>query len=129
MRFFPTYIVFSGFNGLLGLLQVFQQFQGVPVHWLPIMAAVPPALSLVSAYCGWQFCKEVQAIAAGLPGDGPQDTCFVRVMGGDWWPASMSGYDNPDASSGGAGMAGSGGGGANARFSAFGGDGHRLGEA
>eukprot|EP00913_Durusdinium_trenchii_P035545 g33264.t1 len=88
-RFFPTYIICCGFNGLLALLQILQGYQGVPVHFLPLLAILPPSIALFGAYCGWQFCKEVSAIAAGLDGAGPQDTCFVRFMGADWWPAFL----------------------------------------
>lgn len=124
-RFFPTYIVISGFNGLLGLFQVFQSFQGVPLHFLPMLALLPPAFSLMAAYCGWQFCREVNAIAAGLTGDGPQDSCFVRCIGGDWWPSSIGpSYSGSTAGDGGVGVQS-----APSRFSAFAGDGRRLGEA
>eukprot|EP00435_Cladocopium_sp_Y103_P026441 s1440_g6.t1 len=88
-RFFPTYIICCGFNGLLALLQILQGYQGVPVHFLPLLAILPPSIALFGAYCGWQFCKEVTAIAAGHAGAGPQDSCFVRVMGADWWPAFL----------------------------------------
>merc|ERR1712190_553386 len=91
IQFFPTYIMFSGFNGLLGMFQVFQGAQGVPFQSLPMLTYLPPIVCITSAYCGWQFYKELRAIAAGMPGDGPQDSCFVRVMGGDCWPSSIPG--------------------------------------
>merc|ERR1712113_1194511 len=107
---------------------VFQTFQGMPVHHIPLSTALPPALSLIAAYCGWQFCSEVRAIAAGLNGDGSQDTCFVRFMGGGWWPNSITqslfggddtrGTDEPNARFNNE----------NLRYSMFGGSGHRLGE-
>jgi hypothetical protein len=131
MRFFPTYIMCAGFNGLLGTFQVFQTYQGIPLHFLPLMACLPPIVGVATAYCGWQFCKELRAIAAGLPGDGPQDSCFVRFMGGDWWPASLSPMPQAEAapSAGGFGGGATGASAAGGRFSAFAGDGHRLGEA
>eukprot|EP00440_Ansanella_granifera_P011929 gb/GFBE01012966.1/.p1 GENE.gb/GFBE01012966.1/~~gb/GFBE01012966.1/.p1 ORF type:complete len:315 (+),score=46.95 gb/GFBE01012966.1/:1-945(+) len=124
-RFFPTYIMCCGFNGILGLLQVFQGYQGVPVHFLPALALVPPAVAVFGAYCGWQFCKEATGIAAGQNSVGQQDTCFVRVMGGDWWPSFLGptvpvrqdNYRDWGRSS------------SSSRFSAFAGDGQRLGES
>lgn len=128
-RFFPTYIICCGFNGLLALLQILQGYQGVPVHFLPLLAILPPSIALFGAYCGWQFCKEVSAIAAGHPGAGPQDSCFVRVMGADWWPAFLGpqvaqrdherNVGRPGESTGSV---------FRDRFSVFGGDGHRLGK-
>lgn len=136
-RFMPTYMMLSGFNGLLGIIQVFQSFQGVPLHLIPMWAYLPPMLSLLTCYWGWEFCREMRAIGAGLPGDGPQDTCWVKLMGGDIWPISalspmpqndrdddrdrVRGVDHGNGSvSGGSGLSN--------RFSAFGGSGHRLGE-
>merc|ERR1712228_1155677 len=82
-------ILCCGFNGVLGLLQVLQGYHGLPLYLLPKLALVPPAVGITAAYCGYQFCKEVTAIAAGYDGVGPQDSCFVKIMGGDWWPASL----------------------------------------
>merc|ERR1719491_2452553 len=76
LRFVPTYLTINGFNGIMGCFQVFQAFNGIPLHFIPVLTILPPAVSLTSAYCGWQFCREVRAIAVGLPGYGPQDTCF-----------------------------------------------------
>jgi len=129
-RFFPTYIICCGFNGLLALLQILQGYQGVPVHFLPLLAILPPSIALFGAYCGWQFCKEVTAIAAGHSGAGPQDSCFVRVMGADWWPSFLgpqvaqreernTNWGRPGDNQGNFNRD---------RFSVFGGDGHRLGE-
>jgi hypothetical protein len=131
-RFMPTYMVISGFNGLLGIIQVFQSYQGVPLHFIPLWVYLPPALSILTCYWGWEYCREMRAIGAGLPGDGPQDTCWVKFMGGDIWPISalspspessadrdqdqVRGLDTPSR------------GGLSQRFSAFGGSGHRLGE-
>lgn len=134
LRFFPTYIVVSGFNGLLGLFQVFQTFNGVPLHILPLAALLPHLASLAGAYFGWQFCQEVTAIAGGLGSSGSQDTCFVRVMASDCWPLSalspnmapadrISGFGNIGGGDSGSGGLGWGSGG----FNAFGGGGHRLG--
>lgn len=127
--FFPMYIMICGFNGVLGLFQCFQQFQGVPIHFLPLAALGPPCVSLIAALCGWQFCNEIRAIAAGLPGSGSQDSCLVRIMGGDWWPSSFGpNYNRPaDDTAGPGGVTGLGG--VRNRFSAFAGDGRRLGEA
>jgi len=122
----PTWIMVSGFNGVFGIFQVFQAFQGVPLHFLPMLACGPPVLSLCAAYFGWQFFREVRALAGGLPGDGPQDTCFVRVMGADCWPlASLS----PPSSRGQPAAAAGGLGSTDRRFPAFEGQGHRLGES
>merc|ERR1719231_1182293 len=117
----------SGFNGLLGIIQVFQQFQGVPLHFVPWMAIAPPTLSLLSCYWGWQFCQELRAVEAGLPGSGEQDSCWVKFMGGEIWPIStLSPVIEPrtthaeDATAAADGPSN--------RFSAFGGSGHRLGE-
>jgi len=130
-RFMPTYMVISGFNGLLGIIQVFQTYQGMPLHYIPMFAYLPPALSILTCYWGWEFCREMRAIGAGLPGDGPQDTCWVKFMGGDIWPISaLSPTPSTDrdqdqvhgleSTSRGSAMSN--------RFSAFGGNGHRLGE-
>ncbi|CAJ1368687.1 unnamed protein product [Effrenium voratum] len=131
-RFFPTYIICCGFNGLLALLQILQGYQGVPVHFLPLLAIVPPSIALFGAYCGWQFCKEVNAIAAGHVGAGPQDTCFVRVMGADWWPSflgpQVAQREETNTNWGRPSGAAPAGGWSRDRFSVFAGDGHRLGE-
>jgi len=132
IRFFPTYIICCGFNGLLGLLQIMQGYQGIPLHMLPWLAVLPPSIALFGAYCGWQFCKEVSAISAGHTGAGPQDTCFVRVMGADWWPSflgpQVATREERFTQWGRPGGSVSGQGGGRDQFSAFGGDGHRLGE-
>lgn len=125
-RFFPTYVAVSAFNGLLGSVALLQSFQGVPLHFLPVFALVPPGTSLFAAYCGWQFCKEVNAIAAGLTGEGPQDTCFVHLFGAEWWPSALSpSYggmaSSPEASAAAPPRA--------PRFEPFAGDGRRLVEA
>lgn len=136
LRFFPTYLTISGFNGLIGCFQIFQAYNGVPLQFIPKLSILPPILGLLSAYWGWQFCREVKAIAVGLPGLGRQDTCFVRFMGGDWCspfstlsptPPAPQGAAEPsdrrdeeDASGSGRLHAGG--------FRMFGGDGHRLGE-
>jgi len=133
IRFLPTYIICCGFNGLLGLLQIMQGYQGVPLHLLPWLAILPPSIAIFGAYCGWQFCKEVSAISAGHTGAGPQDTCFVRVMGADWWPSFLgpqvvprderfTQWGRPQGGGSATGQTG------RDQFSAFGGDGHRLGE-
>jgi len=131
-RFMPTYMVISGFNGVLGIIQVFQAYQGIPLHYIPIWAYLPPALSLLTCYWGWEFCREMRAIGAGLPGDGPQDTCWVKLMGGDIWPISSlsttSATDRDQEQVHGVESASRGSGGLSNRFSAFGGSGHRLGE-
>merc|ERR1719446_1183200 len=85
----PSYMMVCGFNGLLSTVQVFQTFQGVPLRYIPIVAVMPPLVSLVSCYWGWQFCKELRAIGGGMAGDGPQDTCWVNFMGGDIWPITL----------------------------------------
>lgn len=124
--FMPSYMMISGFNGLLGIIQVLQTFQGMPLHYIPLSAMLPPTISLLSCYWCWQFCQELRAVGAGLPGAGPQDTCWVKFMGGDIWPISSlsptietSERDRERASATG---------GVSSRFSAFGGSGHRLGE-
>jgi hypothetical protein len=132
LRLMPTFMVVAGFNGILGLIQIFQNFQGVPFQLIPLTAYLPSALSILTCYWGWQFCREVRAIGAGLPGDGPQDTCWVKLMGGDFWPLSLISVssrsedrvDGRDSVAGG----GTGTGNLTNRFSAFGGSGHRLGE-
>mmetsp|Transcript_62329 Transcript_62329/g.118276 ORF Transcript_62329/g.118276 Transcript_62329/m.118276 type:complete len:384 (-) Transcript_62329:73-1224(-) len=136
LRFFPTYLTISGFNGLIGCFQIFQAYNGVPLHAIPKLSILPPILGLASAYWGWQFCREVKAIAVGLPGLGPQDTCFVRFMSGDWCSplsplprapttpqevAQRANEGDEDAGNG-LGRIHAGG------FRMFGGDGHRLGE-
>lgn len=133
-RFMPSYMMISGFNGILGIIQVFQSFQGVPLHYIPMSAMLPPTLSLLTLYWGWQFCRELRAIGTGMAGDGPQDSCWVKFMGGDIWPIST--LSSPPEGTSRAGDGGESsvmggvisGGGAASRFSAFGGSGHRLGE-
>jgi len=128
-RMMPSYMMVSGFNGLLGIIQVFQSFQGVPLHYIPFMAILPPSISLLTCYWGWQYCRELRAIGSGMHGDGPQDTCWVKFMGGDIWPISSLGPSvdstarDRDRDESATGM-----GGVSSRFSAFGGSGHRLGE-
>lgn len=119
MQFFPSYLMMSGFNGLLGGLGVVQNFAGVPFGAIPLMPIVSPAVSLATAYCGWQFCQEVYAISAG--GElGEQNSCFVKMMTPAWWP--QTGPTSPmrpvdvEESHGAT------------RFSAFTGSGHRLGQ-
>jgi len=127
-RFMPSYMMVSGFNGVLGIIQVFQSFQGVPLHLIPVMAALPPVLSLLTCYWGWQFCRELRAIGSGMAEDGPQDTCWVKFMGGDIWPIStLSPSPEPSARDERESVIGAGGGSVN-RFAAFGGSGQRLGE-
>lgn len=134
-RLMPSYMMVSGFNGLLGIIQVFQSFQGVPLHHIPWMAILPPAIGLLTCYWGWQFCKELQAIGSGMAGSGPQDTCWVKFMGGDIWPISSLSptvqtdrreRDGDESVMGATSQSGIGG--VSSRFSAFGGSGHRLGE-
>jgi len=121
LSFIPTYVMVSGLNGVLGLVHVLQNFQGIPFAQLPITALASPIISILSAYFGWQFCREVTAISVGLNGEGPQDTCFVRTFGGDWWPLSWlaSAHTSAPSSSSAPGPL--------QGFSAFTGDGHRLG--
>jgi len=133
-RLFPSYIMMCGFNGILGLLQVFQVFQGTPLRFLPAFVVLPPVISLTAAYWGWQFCRELRAIAAGRPNDGPVDSCWVRLAGGDWWPASESFGGWGEGSIAGAGGDGSSGPGAGGRggsgqFHAYAGSGQRLGDS
>jgi len=128
----PTYMICCGFNGLLGLLQVFQAYSGAPLRSIPLMAVAPPLVGLTGAFCGWQFCKEMAAIASGYNGAGSEDTCFVRIMSADWWPSFLSPSLPPRASPSPGGNGRPGGGapswpGASQGFSAFEGDGHRLG--
>lgn len=124
LRLMPSYIMMSGFNGLLGAMQVLQTYNGAPIHMLPMLAVLPPLVSLSAAYFGWQFVKEVQAIGSGMNGDGPQDGCFVSLMAGDWWPSSMG----PSVSQAGvADPTGASETGPRSRFNPFAGDGHRLG--
>eukprot|EP00929_Paragymnodinium_shiwhaense_P009251 TRINITY_DN113346_c0_g1_i1.p1 TRINITY_DN113346_c0_g1~~TRINITY_DN113346_c0_g1_i1.p1 ORF type:complete len:361 (+),score=75.08 TRINITY_DN113346_c0_g1_i1:58-1140(+) len=85
---FPTYMMMAGVNGVMNLLQVLQMFQGVPLQYIPQVHIWPPVTSLVSAYFGWQFCKEIRNIANGYPQD--SDGCFVRIMAGDWWPDCLT---------------------------------------
>lgn len=128
-RLMPSYMMMSGFNGLLGIIQVFQTFQGVPLHFIPFSAILPPVVSLLSCYWGWQFCRELRAIGAGMAGDGEQDTCWVKFMGGDIWPISALSpqVETPERErEHGESVTASGS--VMSRFSAFGGSGHRLGE-
>lgn len=129
-RLMPSYMMVCGFNGLLGIIQVFQQFQGVPLHYIPFLAILPPAVSLLSCYWGWQYCQELRAIGAGANGEGAQDTCWVKFMGGDVWPLtslspsperSDQDHDRGETSNMGSSFGN--------RFSAFAGNGQRLGEA
>lgn len=90
VSFFPTYLTICGFNGIISVFQVFQSYNGLPLQLIPKLAVLPPAMSILCTYWGWQFCREVRAIAVGLPGYGSQDTCFVRCMGGAWWPTSLA---------------------------------------
>merc|ERR1719254_367489 len=100
---------------------MFQQFHGVPVAHLPLLLMVPPAVAISAAYCGWQFCKEVRAISAGYASEGAQDSCFVRLMGGDWCPTSLgASVTGADGQSAGGGL----GFGSSSNFNPFGGDGH-----
>eukprot|EP00928_Gymnodinium_smaydae_P043216 TRINITY_DN29003_c0_g2_i1.p1 TRINITY_DN29003_c0_g2~~TRINITY_DN29003_c0_g2_i1.p1 ORF type:complete len:382 (-),score=82.72 TRINITY_DN29003_c0_g2_i1:74-1219(-) len=139
MRLFPTYMMMSGFNGIIGLLQVLQQYNGVPLHWLPTLQVWPPLVSVVSAYFCWQFLTACRDIVADgglmMPRERQQESCLVRAMGGDWWPAFLSasiyGESAPgardreaDAPAGVNTFGGPGPG-----FSVFEGSGHRLGEA
>lgn len=127
-RMLPSYMMMSGFNGLLGLIQVLQQFQGVPLHYIPWTALLPPTISLLSCYWGWQFCKELRAIGVGLHGEGSQDSCWVKFMGGDTWPIYCLSPAVERSEGERESESARGGGGVSARFSAFGGSGHRLGE-
>jgi len=138
-RYFPTYIMICGFNGILGLFQVLQMFQGTPLRFLPMLSVLPPVICLTAAYWGWQFSRELRAIARGQPNDGPVDSCWVRLTGGDWWPASAlspspeSGVgwgEGSNAGPGGSGPSGPGtGGGGGGQFNPFGGSGQRLGDS
>jgi len=125
-RLMPSYMMVSGFNGLLGIIQVFQAFQGVPLHYIPYSAILPPALSLLTCYWGWEYCQELRAIGAGANGAGPQDTCWVKFMGGDIWPISSlspsveSTGRRRDSDDSGLGTSTN-------RFTAFQGSGHQLG--
>jgi len=125
-KLMPTYTMVAGFNGGLGIIQALQSCQGVALHNLPLFLATPAIISVLGAYCGWQFCKEIRAIAAGYTGSGPQNSCFVRICSADCWPlASLSPLprgprhdhafegEEPDARPG---------------FEAFGGRGQRLAE-
>jgi len=92
-KLMPTYAMVSGFNGVLGIIQALQRYQGAPIHNLPLtfLLAAPSVISVLAAYCGWQFCKEIRAIASGYAGSGPQNSCFVRICSADCWPlASLS---------------------------------------
>lgn len=119
IRLMPSYIMICGFNGVLGILNVFQQFHGVPIHYMPLFIVLPPLVAIAASFCGWQFCKELRAIASGWTGEGSQDSCFVRIMGGDWWPSSIGPSVGGDQERGDSN---------NSRFNPFAGDGHRLGQ-
>lgn len=120
VTFFPTYLTICGFNGVLNVFQVFQNYNGLPLQLIPKMAILPPAVSLLCTYWGWQFCREVRAIAVGLPGYGPQDTCFVRCMGGSWWPTALGFSGDADDEPGRVDTQG---------FTRYSGSGHVLGES
>eukprot|EP00930_Biecheleria_cincta_P076629 TRINITY_DN63830_c0_g1_i1.p1 TRINITY_DN63830_c0_g1~~TRINITY_DN63830_c0_g1_i1.p1 ORF type:complete len:358 (+),score=39.21 TRINITY_DN63830_c0_g1_i1:64-1137(+) len=127
---FPTYMMCCGFNGLLGLLQIFQAYHGAPLRSIPLMVVAPPLVGLTGAFCSWQFCKEMAAIASGYTGAGSDDTCFVRIMSADWWPSFLSPSLPPGGSPAGNGRPVGGAPswpGSSQSFSAFEGDGHRLG--
>jgi len=144
-RFLPTYMMMAGLNGVVALLQVLQRYHGVPLHYLPWSQVAMPVASILSAYFSWEFCRELRAIATGLPSGAAQDSCIVKVMGGDWWPAMLSapsyGLQHTDWDSarhedsyGGGRQSGInfgsfGPGGVGSRFSVFEGSGHRLGES
>jgi len=123
ITFFPSYIMICGFNGVLNLLQVIQNFHGVPIHFLPWMTVIPPVVSLLGAYCGWQFSKEVRAIHSGFNSDGSQDSCLVRMFAADWWPRNFLSPNLPGTEA----EAESGSGFDRSRFTAFAGNGQRLG--
>jgi len=120
MPFFPSYIMMSGFNGFIGGLGVIQNLQGVPFGAIPWAPFASPAVSLAVAYCGWQFCKEVYAIASGAE-LGEQDSCFVRALTPAWWPqgSSLAATTRPAEAEESHGAS---------RFSAFAGSGYRLGQ-
>jgi len=125
--FMPSYLMISGFNGVLGAVQLLQSFQGVPLHNIPFLAALPPVVSILSCYWGWQFCRELRAIGTGMNCDGPQDSLWVQFMGTDAWPISALSptLDSGERErNGGESVIGAP---AATRFSAFGGNGHRLG--
>lgn len=127
LRFFPTYLTINGFNGLLGTFKVLQVFNGVPLQDIPLMAIVPPLVALCSAYWGWEFSREIRAMAVGLPNFGPQDTCFVKCVGCEWrLPTALSSIisrqpNNRDADESAQGMPEGG-------YTSFSGSGRRLGE-
>jgi len=90
-KLMPTYAMVAGFNGVLGIIQALQSYQGAFDHNLPFLLAAPSVISVLAAYCGWQFCREIRAIASGYTGSGPQNSCFVRICSADCWPlASLS---------------------------------------
>lgn len=120
-QFLPSYMMMAGFNGVLGTFQLFQAYHGVPLHYLPLWSMLPSAISLANTYFCWQFIKEIKAINEGLNYSGPQDSCFVSLMGGDWWPASLDTQVRRPEQEGTTG-------GLSNRFSPFAGDGFRLGE-
>lgn len=137
-KYLPTCIMVGGVNGVLGLMQLLQAYHGVPIRHLPPSAILPIASSLVGAYFGWEFCKEVRSVAFGGARD-QSESLLVRLVGSDCWPLSaISPYGplgsdeevaDPDDARGfgttfGRGSAATGG----SRFDAFTGDGHRLGE-
>eukprot|EP00933_Yihiella_yeosuensis_P035083 TRINITY_DN28543_c0_g1_i1.p1 TRINITY_DN28543_c0_g1~~TRINITY_DN28543_c0_g1_i1.p1 ORF type:complete len:329 (+),score=47.62 TRINITY_DN28543_c0_g1_i1:70-1056(+) len=126
-RIMPTYIICCGFNGVLGLLGLFQAFQGVPLQHIPGSVMIPPVLSLFGAYFAWQYCRELIAIGSGMLRDGPQDTCFVNLMGAEGCPSFLGPHvevynddARDDANANLRGVA--------PEFQAFRGNGHRLGD-
>mmetsp|Transcript_7023 Transcript_7023/g.13013 ORF Transcript_7023/g.13013 Transcript_7023/m.13013 type:complete len:347 (-) Transcript_7023:95-1135(-) len=89
-KLMQTYAMVAGFNGVLGFIQALQSYQGALVPNLPLFLA-PSVISVLAAYCGWQFCKEIRAIASGYTGTASQNSCFVRIFSADCWPlASLS---------------------------------------
>jgi len=124
ISFFPSYIMICGFNGILNFLQVMQSFHGVPIHFLPWLAIIPPAVSLLGAYCGWQFSKEVRAIYSGLNTEGAQDSGIVRMFAADWWPRNFLSPTMPGSDEGVEGISFD-----RSRFTAFAGNGQRLGSS
>jgi len=77
-----SYVVVSGFAGVISVLGLIQTYP-FPI---PVGALVPPVISLLSAYFGWEFCRAVKALVAGT--DVPQETWLIRVMGSDTTPAA-----------------------------------------
>jgi len=126
-KLMPTYVMVTGFNGVLNILQIFQNYQGISLRHLPLLVSIPPVVSILAAYCGWQFCRELRAIASGYTGEGPQDSCFVHLCGADCWLLSLLSPlprgDRSTISASGITFRDRQG------FEAFGGSGQRLGEA